>query len=189
MKKKNNDISIHENLDGALFFNINSGKFTMNFDDEQMMLLEYGLEHHMPVQAIAYTFVSAPCMRSIMEFMAENQGVTAYHNMKRIDYWKTAMLFYRSPADCKNVLSAMEYGVNIFEEFSDVRILDSQTIELISIAAAGGINVCKKIKRGLLGEELVDYVERKMCRNEKKRNHRNFLYMLRYPKAKNTGLF
>lgn len=189
MMKKNKDISIYENLDGELFFDINKGKFTMNFDDDQMQLLEYGLEHNMPVQAIAYPFVSAQCMHDIMEFMSENQGTLEIHNMKRIDYWKTAMMYHHNPAECKSVLSAMEYGVNVFEEFPNVKILDSQTLELISIAASCGENVCKKVRSGLLGQNLANYIERTIDKNAKRKRRRDFLYTLRYPGAKSTGLF
>lgn len=187
--KGKKDISIHENLDGQLFFDVNIGKFTMNFDDDQMMLLEYGLEHNMPVQAIAYPFVSAQVMHDIMEFMSDNQGNSEIHNMKRIDYWKTAMIYHDRPEECKSVLRAMEYGVNIFEEFENVKILDSQTLGLIALAASGGENVCKKIKAGVLGQQLTIYIEKSLAKNAKKKHRRDFLYTLRYPDAKSTGLF
>lgn len=187
--KKKKDISIHENLDGQLFFDANIGKFTMNFDDDQMMLLEYGLEHNMPVQAIAYPFVSAQTMHDIMEFMSENQGNLEIHNMKRIDYWKAAMIYHHRPEDCKSVLQAMEYGVNVFEEFKNVRELDSQTLQFIAMAATCGENVCRKVKAGVTGSDLANYIERSIDRNAKKKRRNDFLYTLRHPSAKSTGLF
>jgi hypothetical protein len=186
--KGEKELSIYQNLDGDYFYDAGKQKFTMNFDDDQMMLLEYGLKHNMPVQALAYPSVSAWCMHDIMEFMMENQGEFVYHNIRRIDYWKVAMIF-QNPADCRNALTAMEYDVNIFNEFTNVRILEPQTIELIAIAAANGQNVCGQVKRGLKGAELKEYIENMAEKNAKKRRRRDFLYTLRYPDAKDTGLY
>lgn len=186
--KKNDELSIYCNLDGNVFFDESISKFTLNFDDDQMEMLQYGLEHNLPVQAIAYTSVSALCMRVIMDFMLEGQKENIYHNMQRIDYWKTAMVF-KDPEDCKSALTAMEYNVNIFKEFDDVTQIDSQTMQIIATAASCGYNACGDVKKGLSGQELYDYVGKKVDVKEKRRKRSNFFYLLRYPKAKETGLF
>lgn len=187
--KTNRKITRYQNLDGKDFYNPDTGKFLMNFDDAQMELLSYGLEKNMPVQAIAYTNITAECMKAAIEYMIENQGDRALLGLKRVDYWKTVMIF-KDPDECRMVLAAAKHYVNIFEEFDDVRKLDRQTLEIIAEAADSyNINLCKQVKKGLTGQALVAYAEKKVIKNEKTARRNNFFYLLRHPKAKKTGLF
>ena len=177
-KKKNKNE--YTNCDGEVFYDPETKQFAKCFSSEQQELLLWGMQQGYPVGQVAYPDVSPACMREIMKYMGRTEGHGEWNSTIIGNfYWQVAVVF-TDPKVCSDVLWAMTNGLDIFENFDDVRTLTADQIAFIASASTYYINVCKSIKKGLSFEE-AEKEARKIHILSLVRRLRRFLYRLRHP--------
>ena len=181
--KKNimkDDYPLYHNIEGELFYDSDKNEFVMDFDEKQKTVINAAIERRLPIQTVAYPFVSAECMVACMEFARYDQTWHCYNNVYCIDIWKTAMI-YKKPEECRMVLAAMREKVNIFKEFKDVRTIAPDVLRLICLAALDGVNICRFVRKGLPYDKLKARAEKMVVRKQKRDAIRSFFSKLRNP--------